>query len=94
MLCYQNGKSIITTPCYKDVESMITSLIIIKIRFVCFYKDKIGGLHVRSHARLHVRSRARSYNHRLYGYSVIFSQFCQNTISLKCEKSVMPVYNI
>ena len=34
--CYKSDKPMITMACYKDGKPIIMSLIIIKIRFVCF----------------------------------------------------------
>ena len=64
---YEIGKSMITTACYKDGNLMITSLIIIKISFVCFQKDEVGGSRVRSHAK--------SYDHRSYDHSITIAFF-------------------
>ena len=53
-----------------------------KIRFVCFDKDKVGRLHTRSRARSFARlcarsfarSRARSHNHKYCDHSVHLRQ--------------------
>ena len=69
--CYKNGKSILIAACYKGGKSMITSLIIIKIRFVYFSKDEFGGLYI----GLHTRSCARLHNHRFCDHGVIIVLF-------------------
>ena len=48
MFCYKSDKSMITAACYKSVELILTSLIIMKIKF----------------SRSRVRSRARSHDHK------------------------------
>ena len=58
---------IIIIPCYKGNKSLIANLIIMKIRFICFSKDEIGGLCVRSYVRLHTRLR----DYKSYDYGVI-----------------------
>ena len=68
---YKSGKSIMTAACYKDGKSIITSLIIMKISFVCFKEDEIDKSGIRSHARSYARSRARSHDHRSYNYGII-----------------------
>ena len=70
MFCYKNSKLIMTAARYKGGKLIITSLIIIKIRFVCFSKDKVGGSHIRSYIRSYCRSNcrlhAKSYDYRSY----------------------------
>ena len=81
IFCYKSGKSIMMAAYYKGDKSMMTSLIIIKIRFICFQEDEIGGSQVKSHAkshaelyaRLHARSNTRLHDYRFYNYRVIFS---------------------
>ena len=51
--CYKSGKSMMTGACYEGGELMMTNLIIIKIRFVCFWEDEVGGSSVRSDAKSH-----------------------------------------
>ena len=43
---------------------MITSLIIIKIRFVCFSENEIGRSRVRLYTKSYARSHARSHDYR------------------------------
>ena len=52
---------------YKECELMMTSLIIMKIRFDCFQEDKVD----RSCIRLHAGSYARLYNHRFHDHDII-----------------------
>ena len=66
MAYYTNGKLMITAVWYKDGKSIITSLIIIKIRFVYFKKDNVGRLCI----RLYGRSRFRSNNYRSCNHSL------------------------
>ena len=56
---------------YKSDELMITSLIIIMIRFVRFYKRKID----KSHIRPNVKSHFGLYNHKFYNHGVIITFF-------------------
>ena len=49
--------------CYK---LMLTSLIIIKIRFVQFEKNEVDNLHIKSHGRLY----SRLYDNRSYDYGI------------------------
>ena len=48
---------------------------IIKIRFVCFQENEVGGSRIRSYTRLrtklHARSCARSHNHSSRDHGVI-----------------------
>lgn len=62
----QEWQSMMTATCYEGGKTMMTSLIIIKIKFICFKEDEIGGSYVQSHAR----SRARSYDHKSRDYGV------------------------
>ena len=75
MLCCKNAKLIMTTACYKDAKSMMTNLIIIKIRFIYFKEDKICESCVKSYARSRASSYARSYtrscNHNFCDHGVI-----------------------
>ena len=64
----------------------MTSLIIIKIRFVCFQENQVGRscdrsyakshprsiarLHARSYARSHITSHARSHDYRSCEYGI------------------------
>ena len=64
---YKIDKSIMISSCYKDGKLIMTSLIIIKIKFVRFEENKIDGLHARSHARLH--------NHSFCNHNVIIAIF-------------------
>ena len=66
MTCFKSGKSVMTAACYKGDESMMTSLIIMTRKFVCFQKDEVDGSRVRSNARLH----ARLHDYRSYDHSI------------------------
>ena len=55
---YKSGESMMTAAYYESGKSIIRSLIIIKIRFICFEEDEVGGLFV--------RLRAKSYNHAFF----------------------------
>ena len=50
--CYKSGKSMIIAACYKGGKLMMTNLIIIKIKIICYEEDKVGGLYVRLYARV------------------------------------------
>ena len=50
---------------------MMTSLIIIKIRFICFKKDEIDRSCIKSHAK----SYAKLHNYKFYNHSVIIAFF-------------------
>ena len=54
---------------------MMMSLIIMKIRFVCFYKNKIDGLRVKLHARSRTRSYTRSHHHKSCDHGVTIAFF-------------------
>ena len=58
--CYKSGNSIMIAAHYKGSELIIMSLIIIKIRFVCFQKDEVNRLYVKSYTGSHTRSYTRS----------------------------------
>ena len=71
MPCYKSGELMMMAACYKDGKLMITSLIIIKIRFICFYENDFDGSCVKSHTR----SRARSYDLRSCNYGITIAFF-------------------
>ena len=53
----------------------MTSLIIIKIRFVCFWKDEVGRSRVRLHGRSHARSRTVLNDHRSCNHGITIGFF-------------------
>ena len=63
MPCYGTAESVMMAAYYKGGKLMMTSLIIMKIRFVCFQEDEVAGSCV--------ESRARSHDHRSCDYGVI-----------------------
>ena len=61
---------------------MITSLIIMKIRFGYLQKDKFGELCVRSYARLRTKFHAQLYDYKSYDYGV--------TLAINSSISMVP----
>ena len=66
MLFYKDGKWMMMVAYYKDGKSMMTSLIIIKIRFISFKKDEISRSHIKSDTNLHAESNTRLHHHSFY----------------------------
>ena len=60
----------IRVACYNGGKLIMTSLIIIKIKFVCFQKDEVDKSHVSSHTRSHTKS--HDYSSCDYGVTIVF----------------------
>ena len=79
MLYYKNSMFMMTATYYKDNKSMMTSLIIMKIKFVCFKENKVDKsfvrLYARLYARLHIRLCTKSHDYMSCDHSVTITFF-------------------